>query len=349
MVRTPLNYEPAEMYAIGVRIPQKDAALNYESYRQALDVIRREPGVRMVAGADPSLPTSAGLPGPFATDYGPTCCRWRITEGLFETIGTPLLAGRVFTDAEMRGHAAVGILNESGARLVWPHLDPAQAVGRTLYFSDEPPRAVVGVVPDIRTTPDRRPEVGLYVPAMSDGFRLMEFAARMDPGVRPNLVEIRSRISERVAAPVAVFVTSASARVDASLRDPRFRAAVFVVLALVALTLAAVGLYAVASFDAALRQYELGVRLALGASAGDIERLVIGEALRPMAVGIGLGVIGAYWTVGLMQSFLYSVDGRAPGTFAFVVVVLAATGVMAAWIPARRAARLEPARVLKED
>jgi predicted permease len=349
LARTPVNFDATDLYWVGVRIPQKDASLNFESYRQALDVIRAEPGVRAAAGGDPALPTTPVAPAAFAPDFGPTCCRWRITDGLFETLGTPILSGRAFTDAEIRAGAPVAILNVSGVRLVWPDLDPAQAVGRTLHFRNEPARGVVGVVPDIRPSPDRRAEAGVYVPATSAGFRLMEFAARMDPGARPSLPHLQKSIAERVAAPVAVFVNPASMRVEAALRDPRFRAVAFSVFAIVALLLAAVGLYGVASFDAALRRYELGVRLALGASARQVEWLVIADALRPIAVGIGIGLLGAYWAVGLLQSFLPGTDGRAPGMFVVVVAVIGATGVAAAWLPARRAARLDPATVLKEQ
>lgn len=349
LARTPVHFEPADLYWIGVRIPQKDASLNFESYRQALDVIRTEPGVRMAAGSDPALPSSPSTSSRFAADFGTTCCRWQITDGLFETLGTPILSGRPLTAAEIQAGAPLAMLNVSGVRLVWPEIDPADAVGRTLHFRDEPPRAVVGVVPDIRSSPDRRAEAAVYVPSTAAGFQLMEFAARMDAGARPNLARIETRVRERVAAPVAVFVNPASLRIDAALRDPRFRAVAFSVFALVALLLAAVGLYGVASFDAALRRYEIGVRLALGASALQVEWLVIADALRPIAVGIGIGLVGAYWAVGVLQSFLPGTDARAPGMFIVVVAVIGATGVAAAWLPARRAARLDPATVLKEQ
>jgi putative ABC transport system permease protein len=115
----------------------------------------------------------------------------------------------------------------------------------------------------------------------------------------------------------------------------------------VGLLLAALGLFAVASFDVALRRYELSVRGALGASAAALRRLVIADVLRPVALGCGAGVVAAWWLAQFIQSQLHQVDARDPGTLALVVAVLLLTAIAAAWLPAYRAGRTDPAEVLR--
>jgi ABC-type antimicrobial peptide transport system permease subunit len=110
-----------------------------------------------------------------------------------------------------------------------------------------------------------------------------------------------------------------------------------------------VGLYAVGSFEVAMRRSEMGVRMSLGATAGNLQRLVIREALTPVVVGILAGLIVTYWGAKFLQSFLYHVDARDPVTYVLVVLVLIATAIVAAWLPARRAARTDPATVLRAE
>jgi ABC-type antimicrobial peptide transport system permease subunit len=131
------------------------------------------------------------------------------------------------------------------------------------------------------------------------------------------------------------------------IQRPRFQAQLFAVLAVIALLLAAVGLYAISSFEAARRRFEIGVRMAIGATARDVRRAVIRDALRPVVIGsvIGLGV--SWWAAQFLQAFLVGVDARDPGTLALVALVLTSTAFVAAWLPARRAARTDPATVLR--
>jgi ABC-type antimicrobial peptide transport system permease subunit len=134
---------------------------------------------------------------------------------------------------------------------------------------------------------------------------------------------------------------------EPSLKDPRFRAVLLGAFAVCALLLAAAGLYALAAFEVSLRRYEMGVRLTLGASAREIQRLVVFEALRPVVVGAAIGAVVAVWAGKFLQSFLYKVDAHDPWTMGLVALVLIMTAVAAAWMPARRAARTDPAVVLR--
>jgi putative ABC transport system permease protein len=135
--------------------------------------------------------------------------------------------------------------------------------------------------------------------------------------------------------------------VEPTLRDPRFRAVLLGVLALTGLSLAAVGLFAMASYDAAARHHELGVRVALGASPGSLKRLVVREACLPVVAGAALGLAATWWITTVVQAFLFRVDARNPLYYLLVLGVLVATASLAAWAPARRAARVDPIAALK--
>ena len=115
------------------------------------------------------------------------------------------------------------------------------------------------------------------------------------------------------------------------------------------LLIAGTGILALTLFNVALRRQEMGVRLTLGAAPGDLVRLVIREALVPVAIGTAVGVVATYWAGKALQTFLYETDARDPWTLALVVSVLLATAVIAAWIPARRASRVDPAVVLRSQ
>jgi ABC-type antimicrobial peptide transport system permease subunit len=136
---------------------------------------------------------------------------------------------------------------------------------------------------------------------------------------------------------------------DVNLRDPRFRAVLLSVLALTALLVAAVGLYAVTSFDVAQRRYEIGVRMSLGARPGAITRLVLRQTCVPVAAGAGLALIGGWWLAQFAQSLLYNTSARDAVTYTAAVGVLLTTAAIAAWRPARRAAQLDPVRVLRSQ
>jgi ABC-type antimicrobial peptide transport system permease subunit len=146
-----------------------------------------------------------------------------------------------------------------------------------------------------------------------------------------------------------VSSVSVEAALQPELRDPRFRSVLFGTFAAVALFLAAGSLYALASFEVALRRYEMGVRVTLGASSREIQRMVIGTAIKPVALGIVLGGAVALWSVGLLESFLYDVTPRDPWMLVAVSMALLGTASLAAWIPARRASRVDPLIVMRAE
>jgi ABC-type antimicrobial peptide transport system permease subunit len=135
--------------------------------------------------------------------------------------------------------------------------------------------------------------------------------------------------------------------VGSSVRDPRFRAVVLTTFAVAALVLAAAGLFALATYEAATRRAELGVRLTLGATAADLRRLLLAGVLVPVAVGGALGLAIAFWASTFLEAFMYEVDARDLRIYAGAFLALLIAAILAAWLPARRAARTDPAEVLR--
>lgn len=162
----------------------------------------------------------------------------------------------------------------------------------------------------------------------------------------PSRALLQERL-EKVIGGGTVNIAAISMGLEPALRDPRFRAVLFTVLSFAALLLAAIGLYAISSFDVAQRRYEMAVRLSLGARARDIQRLIIWGACRPVVLGIVLGVAGAYWAEQFLKAFLFGVEPRDPAAYSGVVLILLATTMVAAWLPARRAVRVDPAATLR--
>jgi F0F1-type ATP synthase membrane subunit c/vacuolar-type H+-ATPase subunit K len=272
---------------------------------------------------------------------------WQVSDRFFETAAIPVVAGRTFTDTEVANEAPFTVVSVGGAGLLWPGIKPAEVLDREVDLPGQPARHVIGVVADLRSSPVEAPEPSVYVPLSPVKFRGAAFIARTEPGVQISVPALRSGVDGQVAQTVAVGTAPLNDRLDSAVRDDRFRAVLFGTFALVALLLAAAGLYAVASFEIDARRRELGVRLALGAEPDQLRWRVVRDALTPVAMGalVGLGV--SVWLAHFLQGFLHNVDARDPATLAMVVLTLLATGLAAAWLPARRASRVDPVIVLR--
>jgi putative ABC transport system permease protein len=137
-----------------------------------------------------------------------------------------------------------------------------------------------------------------------------------------------------------------SQRLRSGLTDHKFRALLFSVFGVTALLLAALGLYAVGAYEVTRREREMGIRLAIGGSRGSVQRLIMRQTLTPVLVGLIAGLCGTYWSARFLQSFLYQIEARDPATLIGVMLMLVGSTALAAWLPARRAGRLDPAAVL---
>jgi predicted permease len=274
-----------------------------------------------------------------------------VTPGYFETIGAQLVSGRTFTPQDGPEAPEVAVVNESLARLAWPDQDP---VGRRLRPGGEQSQApwitVVGVVKDMRrgeVTRQVRPEI--YVSALQTTPRTQTLVVRTSgdpaaliPAVRRELQALDPQLPLFRAGTLDHAVSDTMTR-------SRFQTTLLGGFAAIALLLATVGIYGVTSHAVSQRRQEIGIRMALGARAADVLVLMLRQHMAPALAGIGLGVAGAIALSRSLATLLYGVSATDPATFALVALVLLAVALAACWIPARRAARVDPLVALRTE
>jgi hypothetical protein len=280
---------------------------------------------------------------------------WRnaTTPGWFETMAIPLLSGRDFNDSDRVGSPLVAIVNEAFVRRFLPNQRP---IGQTLRVADAGARyEIVGVVADaVYTTPREGMLATMYVPLAQREPR--EGTSRGDAVLTIKAVSGQRALVERDVAtaltradPTLVFTSGTFDQiVDATETQERLMAMMSGFFGALALLLAALGLYGIVAQAVSARRTEIGLRMALGAQPTGIVRLVFHRIGVLIVAGLALGLAGSWWAARFVAPLLFQVEARDPTTFAGTAAVLVAVGVLAAWVPARRAAGLDPATVLRE-
>ena len=273
---------------------------------------------------------------------------WRsVTPDFFRTLGIPVLSGRAFGDHDRDGAERVVLVSASLAELLWPG---AEAVGRSLFWggTDGSPKRVVGVVGDVRDrTLDAEPEPMLYLPYAQVPVPTVTLVLRADGGPERFAAAVRGIIwAIDPNLPVPEVTPLASNR-EALAAGPRFRALLLACFAGVALLLAALGVYGVMAFAVAQRTREIGVRMALGARPAAVAREVLARGLALTAVGVGIGLAASVALGRLAESLLYETSPSDAPTLAAVALLVAATALVATWLPSRRATRVDPVQTLR--
>jgi putative ABC transport system permease protein len=276
----------------------------------------------------------------------------KIGAGYFETMGIPLLAGREFTTRDTASAPKVAILSERIVREYFPG-GPGEALGRRVRVSDRGDwLTVVGVVADIRQRGlDRDVQPMLYVPFEQDRSGFIRFVAFVARTATPGSAAEGIRAEIRRAAPdlpIQTTVTMDEA-VAASVAQPRFRTLLVVLFAMTATLIATCGLYGLMAYAVTQRRREIGVRMALGAERRDVLRLVLARALRIVVAGLIAGLAGAIGVTRVLQRFLFGVTPTDPIAYTIVTLLLLAVGLMAAWLPARRASRIDAWAALRAE
>jgi predicted permease len=302
---------------------------------------------------------SAGWRGDFAVEGrkdGPDLMVGKpaVSEGYFRTLGIPLLRGRFFDAHDADGAPRVAIVTETVARHCWPGLD---ALGKRLSMDQSEGDhwlTVVGVVSDVRQdTLANAPQPMIYVPLRQEwrGFFLasMAFVARARADQASAAAALRREL--RVVDPQlpAERIETLGGLLSDSLAEPRFRSRVLAAFGLLALSLSLVGIYGVMAYEVTRRTAEIGIRRALGAEAGDVLWLVVGRTGALVSGGLGLGLLAAFAVTRVLESFLYAVRPLDLATFALVSLGLAGTSLLASALPARQAARVDPAVALRYE
>ena len=278
----------------------------------------------------------------------------KIESGYFKTMRIPLLAGREFTSQDTAAALKVAIISERIVREYFPG-GPDVALGRRVRLGDHGEwLTVVGVVADIRQRGLDQPVTPMiYVPFQQerDDPFLLRFVAFVARTPTPGSVLEGIRAEIRRAAPdlpIQSTVTMDEA-VAASVAQPRFRTLLVGLFAMTAMLIATCGLYGLMAYAVTQRRREIGVRMALGADRGDVLRLVLTRALRVVVAGLIVGLAGAAGVTRVLQRFLFGVTSTDPIVFTIVTLLLLAVGLMAAWLPARRATRIDPWAALRAE
>lgn len=352
------GFRPDNVLTFRVTLPPSEyteAEQRVSFFSELLERSRALPGVQ-AAGAITSPPLG-GHYGDFFEAEGsrpldpdeqdPVTLVRVITPGYFRAMGVTLLSGRAFTEQDGRAEGApIVIVNETFARIFWPDADP---LGKRIRYREEgsPWFTVVGIARDVKHYGlDVKMRPGVYLPFLQTPVRTMAVALRTasDP---TNLVSPAREIVRGMDADLPIYeVATMSQRVDESLRIRRSYSSLFGLFAAVALLLACGGVYGVIAHAVSQRTREIGIRMALGARAGQILRQVLGRGLVLVSTGILIGLAGASWAAGLLETFLFGVSGSDPITYAAVTLLLTAVALVAMVLPARRAARVDPNRAL---
>jgi putative ABC transport system permease protein len=265
----------------------------------------------------------------------------------FRTMRIPLRSGRLFTDADGPESTRVALVSDSMAKRFWPGQDPVGQRVKVLF--QETPVEVVGVVGDVR---QYGPQNDAPVPEMYLPFRQLSYN-ELD-------VVVRTAIAGTAGAAVAVLreldpdqpvlqLVTMEQRLASALSHQRLSMLLLGAFAALALTLAAIGIYSVLSYQVRRRRREIGIRVALGARVGDVLRLVVGEGMRPALIGGAVGLAASLALGRLLSSLVYGISASDPATYAAVAALLGLVALAACLVPAMQAARIGPARALREE
>jgi putative ABC transport system permease protein len=347
---------PAVRYAEPVRVAQ--------SFEEIVASLAEAPGIASAAASTmvPLTPGGNGnglLPEGKAVDMK-NVVQSRlgiVTLDYFTTMRMALRRGRLFSIDDRRGAPRVMILNESAARGLFPGEDPIGKRVGCCEGAPEDPRwkTVVGVVADVRSQgPATEPRPEFFMPiaqvpeeAWTWVQRSMTLVARAETSEANTAIGATRAAVRRLDATLPLYeVRTMEQRLRASVAQARFNTLLMLLLGAIGLALSAIGVYGVIAYFVTHRQQEIGIRMALGARGPDVIRMVMTEGMQPVLLGVVLGVGGAYAATRLLTSYVHGVTPTDPLTFAGVVAVLAAVGLLATVVPARRAVRVDPSRVL---
>jgi putative ABC transport system permease protein len=275
---------------------------------------------------------------------------WRsVTPGFFDVLQIPLIAGRTFTAVDRDGGQPVAVLSRGLADRLWPN---ESALGRRFYWGglDGQPRTVIGVVGDVRDTKlDSPPPPIVYLPYAQvpmEGMTLL-VGTRQDPAGAGETIRRAVRALDPSIPVDEIQTLDANRRRAVS--APRFRVVMLGTFGAVALALAALGLYGTVAFTVAQRSREIAIRVALGARPAQIVRLFFRDGAALAVAGIAAGLAIAWGAAGILRALLFETPSRDPRAFLPAAALLVGVAVLASYLPARRATRVDPASVLTRD
>jgi putative ABC transport system permease protein len=362
------GFDPSSLLTLDVSIPStkfSEPTQQIAYFDRVLEHVRGLPGVQS-AGLVDSLPLTGGSHQPVSVEGQPAVPMAdqpevdvrMISPGYLSAMHIALLNGRDLDDSDVQGRPGAVLISQSMAKLFWPNESP---LGKhlTLYFFREVPRVVVGVVADVKMDAlnEKRPAPALYAPLAQvsppTGGEWRSFGMSLAVRTTGDPLNAASMITNAIRdvdpeVPL-LNVQTMNESVSASLSSQRFTMLLLAAFAGTALVLAAAGIYGVMAYTVTRRTREIGVRMALGAVTGDVFKLVIGQGMWTTGIGVLIGVAGSFVLSRAMQSLLFGVRATDPLTVIGVVLLLVAVSLLACWIPARRATKVDPLVALRYE
>ncbi|HEY9229003.1 MAG TPA: FtsX-like permease family protein, partial [Gemmatimonadaceae bacterium] len=370
LINVDLGFQTQHLVTFEVSLPAPKYALDRDARRFAADVrqaLQSIPGTQSVAFAFARPLQNYGMRTSFDIDGRPAAPLDRrmrsdirpASSSFFSTMGIQLIRGRVFTPAEENfGPPQVVVITEALAKAYFPNEDP---IGKRITFSASHDTAgtnssvraqgeVIGIVKDVRQRRlNEDPAPAAYLGWGTFPMGDISFIVRSSSDAQTIGAAIRERV-HAVDAQMPIYdLHTMEDVVSESVAQPRFYMTLLSGFAGLALLLAALGIYGVISYSVSQRTRELGIRIALGATHDRVVRLVLGQGVMLTLVGVGLGLVGAYWLVKLLGALLFGIEPTDAVTFGGVAVVLVGVASLASYVPARRAARVDPVIAMRAD
>ncbi|HEX2490565.1 MAG TPA: ABC transporter permease [Blastocatellia bacterium] len=325
--------------------------------QQVLEGLKTLPGVEF-AGATHRLPLRGNSGMSFQIEGRPAPApgeslgvNWRsISPDYFRTMGAPLIAGRTFTEEEGWQKMSAVIINQATQRRYWPDENPLGKRIRQGGAPDSPWVTIVGVAADVKESGlNADTAAGLYLPYVLAPAPAMTLVLRTK--TEPlSLAASASAEIRRVDPEQAVSnISTLEQLLSETVAQPRFNTGLLAIFSLLALLLAAVGIYGVMSYAVAQRTQEIGLRMALGAEPRDVLKLMVGQGMKLVAVGLALGLLSALGLTRWLETLLFDVEATDPLTYAVIAATLAAVALLACYLPARRAMAVDPLVALRRE
>jgi len=284
-----------------------------------------------------------------------------VSPGYFETFQIPVLRGRTFTERDAGGAPAV-VINEAMAKQYWPKADPLNDkiwIGKGLMpaLATEVPRQIIGVVGSVRGSLTNDPQPVMYVPQSQVPDALNALNARLTPmrwivKTRGNPMQLSAALQEQLRQLSGLPVTDVRTMDDVVSRSTsrqRFNMLLMTVFGGVALALAGIGIYGLMAYSVQQRTQEIGIRLALGAATGSVRNMVVRQGMALALAGVVVGLAAAFGLTKLLATLLFGVKEKDPLVFGTAAVVLTLVSLLAVWLPARRATRIDPVIALRNE